>query len=213
MVLRTAVLIGGSGTALQVLLDAAREGSIPAEVVVVVSHNVSAGGLDRARRAGVPAEALALARRHSAMERAAFEQTLLDLLQLYDVDLIVLAGWMLILSERVLDRYPGAVLNLHPALLPGGSAVTMKLSDGREQPVFRGAHAVRDALAAGVSVTGATVHLTAPAFDTGEVLASQEVPILPTDIEETLHQRIKEAEHNLLLQVMHIMPERLLLQS
>ena len=109
----------------------------------------------------------------------------------------VLAGWMLILGEPVLDRFPGRVVNVHPALLPDGSDDQVQSSCG-PIPVLRGAHAVRDALQQGLPVTGATVHVVTPVVDTGPVLLREEVPILAGDDQERLHARIKQVEHELL---------------
>lgn len=194
---RLAVLVSGSGTNLQALLDACRQGELPAEVAVVVSDRAQAGGLQRALDAGVAAIYLPLARRRDPVERRAFERRLADCLAAFRPDLIVLAGWMLVLSPEFLDRFPGRIVNLHPALLPEDGGPTVVTSRG-EQPAFRGAHAVRDALAAGVPVTGTTVHFVTAVPDSGPVILKAEVPVLPGDDEETLHRRIKAVEHRLL---------------
>ena len=202
--LRLAVLLGGGGSALQALLEASQAGGAPAEVAVVISHRATAGGLHRALEAHLPAIYLpppvGLRRTPEAM--AHYEQRLVALLRPFDVDLVALTGWMLVLSPLFLDAFPQAVLNIHPALLPADGGETVTLSDGRHIPAFRGAHAVQDALAAGVDTTGATVHYAAPAVDRGAVLATGEAPILPGDTPATLHARIKPIEHCLLLRTL-----------
>lgn len=194
---RLAVLVSGSGTNLQALLDASRRGELDAEVAVVVSDRAGAFGLQRALAARVPAVYLPLRRRRDPAERRAFEERLAAVLEAFAPDLIVLAGWMLVLGAEFLERFPGRIINVHPALLPDDGAPTVLTSRG-VQPAFRGAHAVRDALAAGVPVTGTTVHYVTAEPDTGPVILKAEVPVLPGDDEATLHERIKAVEHRLL---------------
>ncbi len=202
--LRLAVLLGGGGSALQALLDAERAGTLPATVAVVVSHRADAGGLRRALDAGVAAAYLPPPprRRRAGAEMDLFEDRLAGVLRPFAPDLVILAGWMLILSARFLDAFPRAVLNLHPALLPSDGGDTVGLRDGRRIPALRGAHAVADALAAGLATTGATIHYAAPEVDRGPVLRAAEAPILPGDSVDTLHARIKALEHRLLLETL-----------
>jgi phosphoribosylglycinamide formyltransferase-1 len=207
--MRLAVLIGGGGSALQALIDAERGRAysntpLQATVAVVVSHRAEAGGLRRALGARVAAVYLPppVGRRRTPAAVAAYEERLVEVLRAFAVDLVVLAGWMLIFTPRFLDAFPGAVVNIHPALLPDDGGETVLLADGRTLPAFRGAHAVEDALAAGVDVTGATVHYVVPAVDAGPVLRRAEVPVLPGDTVEALHARIKEVEHRLLLEAL-----------
>jgi phosphoribosylglycinamide formyltransferase-1 len=170
----------------------------------VASHRAEAGGLRRALDARVAAVYLPppVGRRRTPEAVAAYEERLVEVLRAFAVDLVVLAGWMLIFTPRFLDAFPGAVVNIHPALLPDDGSETVLLADGRTLPAFRGAHAVEDALGAGVDVTGATVHYVVPAVDAGPVLRRAEVPILPGDSVEALHARIKEVEHRLLLEAL-----------
>ena len=198
--LRLAVLLGGAGSALQALLDAARTESLPAEIAVVVSHRAEAVGLRRALDARLAAVYLPPPRSRAPVDTTRFDTRLADVLRSFEADLVVLAGWMLILSARFLDAFPGAVINLHPALLPCDGGDTVTLADGRRIPAFRGAHAVADALDAGVPVTGATIHIAVPEVDRGPVLRRGEVTIEPADTVETLHARIKAVEHRLLLE-------------
>jgi phosphoribosylglycinamide formyltransferase-1 len=157
------VLVSGTGTNLQALLDAA----LP--VVAVASNRGDAPALDRA--AGIPAAAFELA---DYADRAA-----------RDARLVVLAGYMHLLTPAFLERFPNAVVNVHPSLLPQ----------------FPGAHAVEEQLAAGVRESGATVHIVDEGVDSGPVLAQERVAVLPGDTVESLHERIQEIEHRLLPKV------------
>jgi phosphoribosylglycinamide formyltransferase-1 len=172
------VLASGSGSTLQALLDAGRDPSYGAQVVTVGSDRPHARALDRARAAGVPAVALALT---DHPDRAAWNVALADAVAAAEPDLVVLAGFMRILGPGFLGRFPGRVVNTHPALLPA----------------FPGAHAVADALAYGVKVSGVTVHLVDEGVDTGPVVAQAAVPVLEGDDEAALQSRIQEVERPL----------------
>ncbi|MFO7961333.1 MAG: phosphoribosylglycinamide formyltransferase [Nitriliruptoraceae bacterium] len=177
---RLAVLISGGGSNLRALLDAiAADPAFGGEVVVVGSDRGDAGGLWHAREAGVPIVVEELER---GGDRTAWEDRLATGLAEHAPEVVVLAGFMRILSGRFLARWPDRVLNTHPSLLPA----------------FRGAHAVREALEYGVSVTGCTVHLVDEQVDHGPILAQEAVPVLPDDTEDSLHERIKAVEHRLL---------------
>jgi phosphoribosylglycinamide formyltransferase-1 len=129
------------------------------------------------------------------------ESQLTSLLHLFNIDLIVLAGWMRILSAPFLAQFSQRVINLHPALIPDcGTGETYTTRNGIQIPVFRGLHAVRQALDAGVPITGSTVHYVTPTVDAGPVICREEVAILPGDTEETLHERVKEVEHRLVVE-------------
>jgi phosphoribosylglycinamide formyltransferase-1 len=182
---RLAVLISGSGTNLQAILDACASGDMPAEIVAVVSNKRDAFGLERARRAGVPAIVLA---HPKEQDRREYDGQLADLVASHRPDWIVLAGWMRILSSDFLDRFPGRVINLHPAL-PG---------------TFPGTHAIDRAYEAfrkgEIRATGVMVHLVPDEeVDCGPVLLQEEVPIRPDDTLETLEARIHSVEHRLLV--------------
>ncbi len=179
---RLVVLISGSGTLLQALLDAAADPHYPAEVVAVVADTAEAPGLARARAVGIPAVPVALAEHH---DRAAWDLALRDALEAFEPDWVVSAGFMRILGPAVLSAFPLRVLNTHPALLPS----------------FPGAHAVRDALAHGVRVTGSTIHLVDEGIDTGPIVDQQPVRVEPDDDEASLHERIKVVERALLVDV------------
>ena len=194
---RIAVLASGSGTNLQALLDATAGGTLEAEVAVVVSDRTDAGALRRAAAAGVAAVSLPLGDRHDPVVRQAYDRRLAELLHAFEPDLIVLAGWMLILTPMFLDRFPGRIVNVHPALLPDGGGIEVLTSHGR-LPALRGPRAVRDALRRRLPATGATVHYVTTTVDSGPVILREEVPVLPGDDEIRLHERIKSVEHRLL---------------
>ena len=179
---RLIVLASGAGTLLQALLDAQSDPSYPSEVVGVVSDRRNAPALARAISCGVPAESVVLS---DFADRAAWDRALGETVVAHRPDLVVLAGFMKILGPVFLQRLPGRVINTHPALLPA----------------FPGAHAVRDALDAGVPVTGASVIWVDEGIDTGEVIAQVEVPVLPEDDEAALHERIKVVERQMLVRV------------
>lgn len=177
---RLAVLISGGGSNLRALLDAAEtRPSFGGRVVVVGADRVDAGGLQYATAAGIPTVVHELAR---GDDRVAWEKALADDLAAHEPDVVVLSGFMRILSGAFLARWPDRVVNTHPSLLPS----------------FRGVHAVRDALAHGVALTGCTVHLVDEQVDHGPILAQRAVHVLPDDTEEVLHERIKAVEHALL---------------
>jgi phosphoribosylglycinamide formyltransferase 1 len=195
-VLRIAVLISGSGSNLQALIDAIESEQLPgAEIVLVVSNKADAHGLQRALKHRLPALYLPW------RERAEAEAKLAALLNLFKTELIVLAGWMRIFSADFITHFSGRILNLHPALIPDtgvGSSFTTR--DGSIIPVFRGLHAVRQALDAGVKITGSTVHYVTPEVDAGPVICREEVTIEEGDTEESLHERLKLVEHRLVVE-------------
>jgi len=173
---RIGVLVSGDGSNLQALLDA----GLP--VAAVASNVAGAGALARADVAGVPT---ALFRLEDHADRDGRDAAMATWLRSHEVDLVVTAGYMQLLRPVFLDRFPGRVVNVHPALLPA----------------FPGAHAVEEALAAGARETGASVHLVDEGVDTGPVLRQEPVPVLPGDTIETLHARIRAVEHRILPEV------------
>lgn len=177
---RLVVLISGSGTLLQSLLDAIAAGEVPAEVVAVGSDQGDAYGLQRARAAGVPTFAHPYAK---GADRQAWDAALTELVAAYQPDLVVSAGFMKLVGAHFLARFGGRMINTHPALLPS----------------FPGMHGPRDALTHGVKVTGATVFMVDDGVDTGKILAQEPVLVLPGDTVETLHERIKVEERRLLI--------------
>lgn len=175
--LRVVVLASGAGTLFEALAHHADE--IGVEIVGLISDaNVAA--CDRAISLNIPVTVLPM-----SVDRSSWDQTLATELRRLQPDLIVSAGFMRILGPKVLENYVGRIINTHPALLP----------------LFPGAHAVRDSLAAGVNVTGATVHFVDAGIDTGQIIISQQVMVEPDDSEALLHERIKVVERELLITV------------
>jgi phosphoribosylglycinamide formyltransferase 1 len=193
---RIAVLVSGSGSNLQALIDAIESKNLlGAEIVLVVSNKADAYGLQRALQHRIPAIYLPW------RQRAQAEAKLTALLSLFQADLIVLAGWMRIFGAEFITHFAGRIINLHPALLPDdGNGNTYTTSDGTVIPVFRGLHVVRHALEAGVKVTGSTVHYVTPEVDAGPAICRAEVRIEEGDTEEALHERIKNVEHQLIVE-------------
>ena len=194
--LRLGVLVSGSGSNLQALIDAIESKELPGvEITLVVSNKADAQGLKRALRHRIPAIYLPW------KQPLESEAKLTALLHLFQVDLLVLAGWMRILSADFLEQFPQRVINLHPALLPDdGQGTNYITTNGASIPVFRGLHAVKQALDAEVTVTGSTVHYVTAVVDAGPVICRQEVAIEPGDTEESLHERIKAVEHRLIVE-------------
>jgi phosphoribosylglycinamide formyltransferase-1 len=177
--LSVVVLISGSGSNLRALLDATKNPLFPARVLAVGSDK-PASGLDHADLFGVPT--FVVEEKHFS-NRDAWAEKLAENISHFNPDLIVLAGFMKVLPQSFVSKFSPRIINIHPALLPN----------------FPGAHAVRDALAAGARETGATVHIVDEGVDTGPVLEQQVVTILPADDEQSLHERIKLIEHKLLV--------------
>jgi phosphoribosylglycinamide formyltransferase-1 len=194
--LRLGVLVSGSGSNLQALIDAIESKELPdVEIALVVSNKADASGLQRALRHKIPAIYLPW------KQPLESEAKLTALLRLFQVDLIVLAGWMRILRADFLAQFSQRVINLHPALLPDdGTGTNFITSNGSAIPVFRGLHAVRQALDARVKVTGSTVHYVTAEVDAGPVICREEVAIEAGDTEESLHERIKAVEHRLVVE-------------
>lgn len=186
MTLRLVVLVSGSGTLLQALLDAAAAGELAGEVVAVGADRDGIEGLARAERAGVPTFVVRLrdvVDASGATDRAAWDAALTEAVAAHAPDLVVSAGFMKLLGPAFLARFGGRVINTHPALLPS----------------FPGAHAVADALAHGVRVSGCTVFEVDAGVDTGRIIDQVAVRVEQGDTVETLHERIKVEERRLLL--------------
>ncbi|MGC7095830.1 phosphoribosylglycinamide formyltransferase [Amycolatopsis lurida] len=179
---RVVVLASGSGTLLQALLDESARSGFGAAVVAVGADRTGIEALARADRASVPYFTVRVG---DHPDRAAWDKALTDAVAAYRPDLVVSAGFMKILGEQFLARFENRVLNTHPALLPS----------------FPGMHAVADALAAGVKVTGSTVHFVDAGMDTGPIIAQEAVVVEDTDTEDRLHERIKSVERRLLVDV------------
>lgn len=172
------VLISGRGSNLQALIDAIDEGRLPARIAIVISNRADAGGLDRARAAGI--ETLVVDHR-TFPTRAAFDLLLASELRSRRVSLVCLAGFMRLVGAPLLDAFPNAILNVHPSLLPA----------------FPGVESQRQALDYGVKVAGATVHLVTAALDGGPIVLQSAVPVRDDDTAETLAARILIEEHRI----------------
>ncbi len=185
---RIVVLISGNGSNLQALIDNVAAGVLEAEIAGVVSNRAGAFGLTRAEKAGIPTAVLSLDDvASSGRSRDQFDRELADLVETYEPDLIVLAGWMLILGEGFLDRFPGKVINLHPAM-PGA---------------FPGTNAIARAHAAfhrgEIKRTGVMVHHVIPEVDAGPVVTMEPVPIFAGESVAELEERVHLVEHNLII--------------
>ena len=195
--MRVVVLASGGGSNLQALLDD-QQGY---RIVHVITDRRRAGALERAQIAGIPATAIPLTYPRDLEWRARWEENVAATISIAEPDLVVMAGWMRVMFPAFVHRFADRLINQHPALVPDNTADTYVLSDGRSIPAIRGAHAVRDALALGVPVTGCTVHWVTPAVDVGRALMRVEVPVLPDDDEESLHERIKVEERRMIVAV------------
>ena len=183
------VLISGTGTLLQALIDAARDPAYGVAVVAVGSDRPGVAGLDRAAAAGIPTFVQAVADHPS---RADWDEALTKEVAAYAPDLVVSAGFLKLVGPAFLAAFGGRMINTHPALLPS----------------FPGLHGPRDALAYGVKVTGATVFLVDAGVDTGVILAQAAVPVAEDDTVDSLHERIKVAERDLLVDITHRLATR-----
>ncbi len=176
--LRIGVLVSGNGSNLQSLIDRCADGTVPGQVVCVISNIATAFGLERARRNGIPA--LHLDHRLFSC-REAYDEALVNALREYEVELVCLAGFMRIITPLLIDAFPNAIMNIHPALLPS----------------FPGLHAQRQAVEHGVKVSGCTVHFVDKGTDTGPIICQAAVPVEEGDTEDTLSARILVQEHRM----------------
>ncbi len=175
---RVAILISGRGSNMQALVDAARAPDYPAEIVLVVSNRPQAPGLAWAKAQGLPVLALD----HTLYEnRTHFEGQLQSVLDISNIDLVVLAGFMRLMTAPFVERWRGRMINIHPSLLPA----------------FKGLHTHEQALAAGVRISGCTVHFVSSEMDAGPIIAQAAVAVRPDDTPEALAQRVLAAEHRL----------------
>jgi len=181
-----AVLVSGGGTNLQALMDAQNRGEIPGgDITAIISSTPQAYALTRARQAGIPAYTIARRDYPSVGEMTA---ALVELLHQLEIDLVVMAGFLLIVSKELIEAYPNAIINVHPALIPAFSG-----------PGCYGIHVHERALEYGVKLSGATVHFVSEECDGGPIILQKAVEVLPSDTPETLQQRIMEqAEWDLL---------------
>jgi len=183
--LKLGVMASGSGTNFEAIAQSIADGKLQAQVQVVIYNNPEAKVAARAERWGVPA---VLLNHREFAGRAALDTAIVQTLQEYDVDWVIMAGWMRIVTSVLIDAFPDRVINIHPSLLPS----------------FKGAHAIEQAFNAGVKITGCTVHLVRLEVDSGPILMQAAVPILPDDTLESLQARIQVQEHQIFPQAIAI---------
>ncbi len=185
MSFKLGILVSGRGSNLQAIIDAIDQKKIVAEIAIVISNKPHAFALERAKKANVQTEIIEPIKGET---REDYDDRVLKVLKRYNVDLVVLAGFMRILSSRLVQAYPNKMINIHPSLLPA----------------FPGLQAQKQALEAKASESGVTVHFVDGGCDTGPIIAQTRVPILPTDTEETLSARILVEEHRLLPKIIDL---------
>jgi len=182
--MNTVVLVSGRGSNLRAICDAIDAGTCDANIVGVVSDRAKAAALEFAEGRGISTKVVSL---RKGDDRDLWNETLTSQVAELQPELIVLAGFMRVLGPPLLERFPGRIINVHPALLPS----------------FPGHNGPQDALDGGVRITGCTVHVVDSGVDTGPIIAQAAVPVLPNDTAETLHARIQVQEHKLLPRVIH----------
>lgn len=175
----TAILISGRGSNMVALIEAAKAAEFPAEIVLVAANLPDAGGLERAAAAGIATASVD--HRPFGKDREAFERALDEVLQAHGIELVVLAGFMRVLTPWFVTRWQGRLINIHPSLLPD----------------FRGTHTHARALEAGLTEHGCTVHFVVPELDAGPTILQARVPVLPGDDEASLSARVLEQEHRI----------------
>jgi len=173
---RLGVLVSGSGTNLQAIIDSIETGEINAEICCVISNNAAAYALTRAKRRGIP---VVVHENKGFTDRYGYDAVTVQILRSYNVELVILAGFMRILSETMVNAFPNAIMNIHPALLPA----------------FPGLHAQQQVLNYGVRYSGCTVHFVDSGTDTGPIILQTVVPVEQDDTEESLSARIQKVEH------------------
>jgi phosphoribosylglycinamide formyltransferase-1 len=192
---RIAVIASGRGSNFQAVIDSIRNGNVPAECVALITDNPKAYALERAKKAGIPCRIIDYA---TFPSREFYEQALLTGMQDVNADLFVMAGYMRILGASIVNAFPGKMINIHPALLPS----------------FTGLHAQRQALQHGVKVAGCTVHFVDENLDGGPIILQKCVPVLETDDEDALAERILMHEHECLPEAIRLFcEERLVIEG
>lgn len=170
------VLASGSGSNFEAIARAIDNGQLPAKIALVIYNEPDAFAKQRAEKFGIPA---ILVNHRDYKSRQALDRAIIELLQQYNVDLVIMAGWMRIVTQVLIDAFPERILNIHPSLLPS----------------FKGIHAIEQAFNYGVKITGCTVHLLSLEVDSGKILKQAAVPVLPEDSLEDLQKRIQVQEH------------------
>jgi phosphoribosylglycinamide formyltransferase 1 len=176
--LKLGVMASGNGSNLEAIAQAIADHKLNAQIQVLIYNNPSANVVQRAARWGIPN---VLLNHRDFPNREALDQAIAQTFHHHQVEWIIMAGWMRVITQVLIDAFPDRILNIHPSLLPS----------------FRGTHAIEQALAAGVKITGCTVHLVRLEVDSGPIIMQAAVPILPDDTPATLHQRIQVQEHRI----------------
>lgn len=187
--LKLGVLASGSGTNFETIVQAIQAGKLNAEIPILIYNNPKAKVREKAQRLKIPA---ILLNHREFKHREDLDQSIVETLRLHQVEWVVMAGWMRIVTHVLLEAYPNRVINIHPSLLPS----------------FKGIRAIEQALAAGVTITGCTVHLASSEVDSGPILLQAAVPILPDDTPDTLHNRIQVQEHLIFPQAIALAAKR-----
>jgi phosphoribosylglycinamide formyltransferase 1 len=177
--LKLGIMASGNGSNFEVISQAIADGKINAEIKVLIYNNPGAKAAARAENCGVEA---VLLNHRDYKDREKFDSKVVETLQQYDVEFVIMAGWMRLVTQVLIHAFPSRMINIHPSLLPS----------------FKGVRAVEQALAAKVKITGCTVHFVSLEVDSGEILVQAAVPVLPDDTSETLHERIQVQEHRIL---------------
>ncbi len=185
---RIAVLISGRGTNLQALIDAQARGKLGGEIVIVISNKSKAFGLERARLAGIDTQIIT---KKQYPDPEDHDRAVLEVLRKYEVDLVVLAGYMRILTDTFIQAYENKIINVHPSLLPA----------------FKGLKAQWQAVEYGVKVSGCTTHFVIPEMDAGPIILQAPVPVLEDDTGETLAERILPEEHKTMVKSVRLLCE------
>jgi phosphoribosylglycinamide formyltransferase 1 len=174
--LRLGIMASGSGSNFEAIAAAIDSGALNAEIALLIYNNPDAKVLERSQRLGVPA---VLLNHREYATREALDQTIVEVLRSYQIEWVIMAGWMRIVTAVLIDAFPKRILNIHPSLLPS----------------FKGGKAIEQAFSSGVKITGCTVHYVVPEVDSGAILMQSAVPILPEDQLSDLQQRIQRQEH------------------
>ncbi|MFM5887091.1 MAG: phosphoribosylglycinamide formyltransferase [Dolichospermum sp.] len=192
--LKIGIMASGNGSNFEVIAQAIADGKINAKIQVLIYNNPDAKAAIRAEKWGVES---VLLNHRDYKSREKFDSKIVQILQQYDVKFVIMAGWMRLVTQVLIDAFPQRMINIHPSLLPS----------------FKGVQAVEQALAAGVKITGCTVHLVSLEVDSGEILIQAAVPVLPEDTPATLHARIQVQEHRILPMAITLVDSRFCTQS
>ncbi|MHC5611483.1 MAG: phosphoribosylglycinamide formyltransferase [Nostoc sp.] len=177
--LKLGIMASGNGSNFDVVAQAIQDGQLNAQIKVLIYNNPSAKAAVKAANRGVES---VLLNHRNYKSREEFDEKIVQTLRHYDVDCVIMAGWMRLVTSVLIDAFPETIINIHPSLLPS----------------FKGIHAVEQALASGVKITGCTAHIACLEMDSGPILIQAAVPVLPDDTAETLHARIQIQEHRIL---------------